>query len=98
MLADFSPLLPEKTTEKFNPTLEHRGRYLSISVLYFLYFGICQKGSSLTNKELSNRALEVFNCPPEPGTGVRYMQEVPWLVCSAKTEWGTLRYLWHNLC
>jgi hypothetical protein len=46
------------------------GLYLWMYVLYFLYF------------EMARRALEVFNCPEEPLTGVPYMQNLPWLRCS----------------
>jgi len=46
------------------------GMYGWLYILYFLYFN------------LANRSLEVFNCPAEPGTHVKYMETLPWLECS----------------
>lgn len=50
----------------------------SLAVLLFFYLG------------LALRILGAFVCVPDPITGVKYLDSMPWLSCS-DTVWGTLR-------
>lgn len=80
--SELEGLLNESKTPSvppFKPTPLLFGVYLSMSVLYLLYF------------ELANRVFEVFNCVKEDQTNKKYMQNLPWLECSSKTEWGELK-------